>query len=394
LGLSTLFNIIKRKDQMSAKSSYLALVAAGALLLVAGHSQAHPFPGFNYTDLGALSGGGDSFSTSVNNSGQVAGFSSVAGGYRNATLWDETLRKLPGGGDYSEGWGINDRGQVAGISWSSTNDDLTRATVWDGSMAMNLGMVPGADASHARAINNSGQVAGWATTDGSSRATIWNGTTATQLGAVPGADASYGRAINNHGQVAGWSTTDGNSHATLWNGATATDLGTLPEGNASAALAINDKGQVAGRSTFLPGSFAYHATLWDGSKATDLSTLGGDYSEARAINEAGLVVGWSDTRDDQTSATLWSGTEVIDLNIYLDQSRVNAGWVLTAADDINDQGWIVGSAYNNLTQQTHGFLMAPIPEPDTYGMLLAGLGLMATVVSRSRRRMTALTSAK
>jgi hypothetical protein len=56
---------------MSAKSSYLALVTVGILLLAGGHSQAHPFPGFTYTDLGALSGAGDSFSTSVNNSGQV-----------------------------------------------------------------------------------------------------------------------------------------------------------------------------------------------------------------------------------------------------------------------------------------------------------------------------------
>jgi hypothetical protein len=82
------------------------------------------------------------------------------------------------------------------------------------------------------------------------------------------------------------------------------------------------------------------------------------------------------------------GHEAIDLNIYLDKSLVDAGWVLTGADDINDQGWIVGSAYNNLTQQSHGFLMAPIPEPETYAMLLAGLGLMAAVVSRSRRRKT------
>jgi probable HAF family extracellular repeat protein len=387
LGLPDPFFNVTEGIKMNVKTFSLALLTAGVLSLAAGHSNAHPFPGFVYTDLGALSGGSDSFSTSVNNSGQVVGFSSVAGGYRNATLWDGTLSKLPGDADYSEAWAVNNQGQVAGISWSATND-LTRATVWNGTTATNLGMVPGADASHARAINNSGQVVGWSTTDGNTYATIWNGTTGTALGVLPGADASYARAINNGGQIAGWSTINGNTHATIWNGTTATDLGTLTGGNASAALAINDKGQVAGRSTFLAGSFAYHATTWDGSKITDLGTLGGDYSEARAINEAGLVVGWADTRDDQTSATLWSGTEVIDLNIYLDKSLVDAGWVLTGADDISDQGWIVGAAYNNLTQQTHGFLMAPIPEPETYAMLLAGLGLMAAVTSHSRRRKT------
>jgi hypothetical protein len=39
---------------MSAKSSYLALVTAGVLLLGAGQGHAQPFPGFTYTDLGAL----------------------------------------------------------------------------------------------------------------------------------------------------------------------------------------------------------------------------------------------------------------------------------------------------------------------------------------------------
>lgn len=374
---------------MSTKSSSLALLTAGVFLLAASHTNAHPFPGFTYTDLGALSGGGDSFSTSVNKSGQVAGFSSAAGGYRNATLWDGTLSKLPGGDHYSEAWAINNQGQVAGDSWSVT-DDLTQATVWNGPTATKLGVLSGAEASHARAVNDGGQVAGWSTTAGSTHATIWNGTTPTALGELPGADASQARAINASGQVAGLSTTNGNTHATIWNGTTPTDLGTLSGGNSSAALGINDKGDVAGRSTFLPGSFSYHATVWNAAgTATDLGTLGGDYSEARAINETGLVVGWAENRDDRTSATLWDGTESIDLNGYLDQSMVNAGWVLTAANDINDQGWIVGDAYNNLTQQTHGFLMAPIPEPESYAMLLAGLGLVAAM-ARSRRSKAAL----
>ncbi|MBA4143809.1 MAG: DUF3466 family protein [Nitrosospira sp.] len=377
---------------MSAKLSSLALLTAGALFAAAGHANAQPYPGFTYTDLGALPDGDDSYANAINSAGQVVGFSTVAG-YRHATLWNGTtatdLGILPGGGDYSEAWAINDQGQVAGSSWSSTNDTI-RATVWNGTTATDLGTLPGADASYARAINDSGQVAGWASTEGSTRAALWNGTTATDLGTL-GGGSSVAYAINNDGQVAGQSALlpgSSTSHATVWSGTTPADLGTLPGGDDSAALAINDLGQAAGRSTFLPGSFAYHATVWNGTTPTDLGTLGGDYSEANAINNAGLVVGWADTLDNGTSATLWDGTTATDLNNFLDESMIDAGWVLTGAADINDRGLIVGEAFNNLTYQTHAFLLTPIPEPETYAMFLAGLALMGGVVS-SRRRKTA-----
>jgi hypothetical protein len=52
--------------------------------------------------------------------------------------------------------------------------------------------------------------------------------------------------------------------------------------------------------------------------------------------------------------------------------------------DINDHGWIVGDAYNSETQQTRAFLLTPVPEPETYAMLLFGLGLMGIVARRKK----------
>jgi hypothetical protein len=41
--------------------------------------------------------------------------------------------------------------------------------------------------------------------------------------------------------------------------------------------------------------------------------------------------------------------------------------------------------FNDQIKEGHAFLLTPIPEPETYAMLLAGLGLMATVTSRRRK---------
>lgn len=76
---------------------------------------------------------------------------------------------------------------------------------------------------------------------------------------------------------------------------------------------------------------------------------------------------------------MWNGTTAIDLNSLLDASTVAAGWVLTDANGINDNGWIVGNATNNsLGIFRHAFLLSvtTVPEPETYAMLMMGLGLV------------------
>jgi probable HAF family extracellular repeat protein len=242
----------------------------------------------------------------------------------------------------------------------------------------------------AYAINNAGQAVGYSYTTyaaGYNRhATLWNnGSTATDLGTLGGV-LSNASAINNAGQVVGWSNTPryATSHATLWNGSIATDLGTLGGIN-SFANAINNAGQVAGYS-YTAGDAAQHATLWNGSTVIDLGTLGGSYSQAMAINNAGQVAGVSNTADDEAArhATLWNGTSATDVNSFLDASTVSAGWILTSANGINDNGWIVGAAQNSITGQTHAFLLTPVPEPETYAMLLAGLGLIGSVARRRK----------
>ena len=69
---------------------------------------------------------------------------------------------------------------------------------------------------------------------------------------------------------------------------TSADLGTLG-GNLSQAVAINHREQVVGFSTTAANET--HAFLWQDGATVDLGTLGGTFSRPTAINDAGQVVG-------------------------------------------------------------------------------------------------------
>ena len=80
------------------------------------------------------------------------------------------------------------------------------------------------------------------------------------------------------------------------------DLGTLG-GALSAAYGVNNAGQVVGRSRPL-GAPTDHAFVWQGGTMRDLNELvdqplapGTILEQAAAINDSGLIVGWTCTAD-------------------------------------------------------------------------------------------------
>lgn len=71
------------------------------------------------------------------------------------------LGDLPGGPDYSVAYGINDAGQVVGVSSGATG---VRAFLWSGGVLQDLNCLIDASGwtlTNARGINNLGQVVGW-----------------------------------------------------------------------------------------------------------------------------------------------------------------------------------------------------------------------------------------
>ena len=232
--------------------------------------------------------------------------------------------------------------------------------------ATDLGTL-GGNFSTAHGINDAGQVIGTSSTASGQRHAFIigpDGTGMTDLGTL-GGDESDAFGINDAGQVVGWSTTAvmGPAHAFITgpNGLGMADLGSLG-GDYSGARGINDMGQVIGDSRTASGQYHAFITGPDGGM-TDLGTLGGSNSGAFGINDAGQLVGNSDT----------------DTSLFLPFVTGPDGAGMTElASLVNPPPGFTDFSYTSAINN-HGQLVAmgtAVPEPEVYGMLLLGFGLV------------------
>jgi probable HAF family extracellular repeat protein len=325
---------------------------------------------YSITDLGTLAGNAASGALGINNAGQVVGESGKYYGdglpgdpdsMRHAFLWDpingiQDLGTL--GGAISCALGIDDGGQVVGWAW--TAEPQQHAFLWDSSNGMqDLGTLAGGNDSTARGVNVPGQVVGDSNLPGISyHAFLWDSSNGIQdLGTLPGGLLSEASAINASGQVVGFSAYP--THAFLWDSSNGMqDLGVPSGGTGSGASGTNFSGQVVG--TWYLAAGGQQAFLWDSIDGMqDLGTLPGlPRAYAWAIDDSGQVVGEAADELLQTPhAFLWdSANGMQDLNALIPP---DSGWtLLQEARAINDAGQIVGVGINPDGQQ-HAFLLTP-----------------------------------
>lgn len=169
-------------------------------------------------ELPPLPGDTASMAFAVNNPGHAVGFSSGPGGQR-AVVWSAsgTPTALPGSSLPSKATGINERGDIAGVTGTAAN---ARATLWPGAQApIELAPLAGYSTSEAYAINPGGDVVGYSanTTTAKRRATLWPWSGGLiDLGVLPGGDFSQALGSNAAGDIVGGSNSPAGARAVLW----------------------------------------------------------------------------------------------------------------------------------------------------------------------------------
>ena len=143
-------------------------------------------------DLGTLPDGENSIGFGVNASGYVTGnaripIDTIGNTANRALLYSNGVMQNLGtlGGFESQGWDVNDSGQVTGTSWITGNAEK-HAFIYSNGTMQSLGTF-GGNQSIGFGINNSGQVVGWAHNEsGFQRAFLYSNGVMQNIGTLGG----------------------------------------------------------------------------------------------------------------------------------------------------------------------------------------------------------------
>jgi len=271
------------------------------------------------------------------------------------------------GGNGSEAFGINDRGEVVGSSIDGNGN--TQAFRWHNGFMVGLGFLPGASNSIANAINESGEITGQSHINSTDyHAFLYRSNSFLDLGTFGGAN-SIGFGINAQADASGLAyppPADLADFSIFWWRTNAMVEIVPYHGKGSAiGYGINDDNRIAGYTVLdIPAENRVWAMVWhddngDGTNVYEemkvLGAMGGEWSIAHAINNANQVVGWASITNPSAlhaflitpSNGLWKipTSDVNKTNLLMR----NLGALETPSNNsdayaLNEQAWVVGTS--------------------------------------------------
>jgi len=150
---------------------------------------------------------------------------------------------------------------------------------------------------------------------------------------------------------------------------------------------INNSGQVLGSLLDDVGSPMNQSPLFVIDPDNTVHTLNIDIDEQSAslgfsllyggfkLNDSGQVIGVIRDSQGTTSFSFLTsiGTDDV-INLSMEEDILAAGWSNITVSDINNLGQISGTGI--IGGEKRAFLLTPVPEPETYAMMLAGLSML------------------
>ena len=319
----------------------------------------------------------------INDLGHVAGyiahFNQVE--FRQPFLWTpqsgyQFLPALPGSGGYSYATGLNNLDQIVGYSgggipgpffWSASTGILELPTPLGSSAT---GVATGISDDGIVAVN----VVPFNAPGVPSPSYFWSKATGAKfLPVLPGDGSSAVGGVNRLGQIVGTSYSPTGATGVIW------DHGQTPQAppasdNPLAFLLISNAKHIAGRNLlFIPGQGLVELSAPPEASTSSPAILG--------VNASGYAVGDFEFEDLNRAFVYTPADGVLDLTGQVDFGDiqtlgfVDTPTILREADAINDAGVIVGFS------DSGPFILTPVPEPAIYA-----LPLVAALLLFQRRR--------
>lgn len=340
-------------------------------------------------ELARVSQPGITTATAISESGLAVGYSWEYGQPARGWAWNgASMHILQPPSSMAGAWtyanAVNAQGVIAGtIEFEGRSYGAT----WHGGEVSLLDPIHAGESAGAAAINDAGLVTGGSWPGG----IVWrNGsTTGAALPLIDGATKGSAFHVNNSGTFAGYGVRpDERAYPARWSETGVGEWLAVPSEPAGAQdfvgtqlTGMNQRGDVIGWTT----SYGFTGTgqLWRAGRDGEFVEIG-DFDPQNpglvvpsGINDSAWIVGLRDVPGAARGAFLWIEGAMFNVADLLEPG---SGLTLLSADEINNEGVIVGTALMN--DRIVPVLLTPVPSPGG----AAGLFIAGVLVAARRRR--------